>query len=237
MLEQNINKIKSLVHNLTKANILVLDKEISLFLSALATHQVFKDTITQCNHNYSFSADWQKLLLKKQFILPHNRQQKIAFIIGLLYKLDIKRISSIDMLKTFYPDYTDLQLAYNQFCIDIILPLEEAFIAILKGEPVEIEQPTAEEKTPILDKMNEDIQHWLSLILVTISQNKHNNHNEKELYFMIKGFSNILESNDINLIKLLWLGLKNTLYKYNLGLNEIDEIEKLFALYGLDMGF
>lgn len=236
MLEQNIRQIQTLIQRLAKSNLLVIDKEISLFLSELATTETFKNIVTECNHNYSFDNDWQKLLSKKEIILPHNKKQRVAFIIGLLYKLDIKNLSSIDMLKTFYGQYADLQIAYNQFCQDIIYPLQEAFIAILKGEPVEIDE---EEQSviPILDKMNEDIQNWLLLLIRHIGQNNNalNDQEEKELYFLIKGFASKLETEDTNLIKLLWIGLKNTLYKYDIGLKEVIEIEKLFSIYGLDM--
>lgn len=238
MLEQNIEKFNQIITRLTKANLLIIDKEIALFLSELVDNDVFRNIITQSNKNYSFDEDFQKFLDQKQITLPHNKNSKIAFTLGLLYKLDIKELSSIDMLKIFYnKDNSDLQTSYTQFCNEILLPFQEAFISLMKGEPVNQDEEQIPSPAPVLDKMNEDIDEWLNLLMERINQNTHklDEYAEKELDFMIKGFSNNLDGNNNNLTKLLWIGLKNTLYKYNMGYKEIDEIEKLFTIYGLNM--
>ncbi len=234
MAQNHIIKIQNLTQRLMNSSLLVLDKEISFFLSEIASDKTLKQIVSDSNHNYSFEDDWHKLQQKKEIILPHNKKQKIAYIIGLFYKLDIKELSSIDMLKTFYPHCDNLQSAYDLFSKDIIISLQEAFIALLRGEPIEQEQPQPT-YNPILDKMNEDIKHWLALILSSLSAYSLNEDAEKELTFTLKGFYSILDHNDIDLIKLIWLGLKNTFYKYNIVPREIMEIEKLFATYGLNM--
>lgn len=235
MVQENIDNLHQLINRLAGSNLLVIDKEISFFLSGIADNIVFREIITDCNKNYFFEEDWQKFLFQKKITLPHNKRDRIAFVIGLLYKLDIKELSSIDLLKTFYSDNSDMQKAYATFYCEIILPFRDAFIAMLKGEPVSSEE--VEERLPVLDKMNEDITEWLNALAERVSQYAHNydEKSEAEMLFMIKGFSDNLDSGDNVLKKLLWTGLKNTLYKFDIGYKEISEIDKLLALYGLNM--
>lgn len=236
MILRDIALLQQTVERLIKANLLVLDKEISLFLSQIAENEVFRNIIMESNKNYSFQEDWQKFLFQKKITLPLNKRDRIAFVLGLLYKLDIKEMSSIDMLMTFYAENNDLQASYYKFCDQILYPFQEAFTSLLKGEPVS-EDDTSAQPIPVLDKMAEDINEWVQLLIqkVITSSKKLDEKTEKEVHFMIKGFSDNLDSKDYTIIKLLWTGLKNTFHKYNLKYKETEQIEKLFHIYGMNM--
>ncbi|HHT83239.1 MAG: hypothetical protein ACOYEC_05760 [Christensenellales bacterium] len=235
MAEDAIQEFQNLIQRLASANLLVLDKEISHFLSALVSKEEFKDIITTCSKNYNFEEDWNKIKNKEQFILPHNKRQRVAFIIGLFYKFDINELSIINILTNFYGYNQDLQTAYKQFTDEVTKPLQEAFISLLKGEPVEGE--AVDKPLPVLDKMIEDINEWMNLLAssVTNLEKELPEYAIKEIHFMIEGFTEWLDKKDINALKLIWLGLKNTLIKYNLDCKEISQTEMLFKLYGLDM--
>ena len=128
-----------------------------------------------------------------------------------------------------------MQTAYKQFTDEVTKPLQEAFISLLKGEPVEGE--AVDKPLPVLDKMIEDINEWMNLLAssVTNLEKELPEYAIKEIHFMIEGFTEWLDKKDINALKLIWLGLKNTLIKYNLDCKEISQTEMLFKLYGLDM--
>lgn len=235
MLQDDIFFIKELTSRLTAAKLLVLDKEISEFLSAVAKNAAITNLLMECNRNYYFDLDWQRFFSQKNFALPSNKRQLVAFVFGLLYKFDIKEISSINTLSAFYPQINDLQKAYQTFCAEVIFPMQEAVIALLKGEPISEDELQTQTRT--LDKMNEDVSEWINILMGNIQACdafSETRYGERELFVMLKGLQELLERNQNNLLRPYWQGLKNTFSKYKLDYNEIYEIEKLFKLYGLN---
>lgn len=235
MLQDDISFIKDQVYRLAAANLLVLDKEISEFLSAVAKNTAITNLLLECNRNYYFDLDWQRFFAQKNFALPGNKRQLVAFVFGLLYKFDIKEISSINTLSAFYPQINDLQKAYQIFCADVIFPMQAAVTALLKGEPISEEDLHIQPRT--LDKMNEDVGEWINILMRNIQacdSFSESRYGERELFAMLKGLQELLERNQNTLLRPYWNGLKNTFSKYKLDYNEIFEIEKLFKLYGLN---
>lgn len=235
MLQDDISFIKEHTSFLTSAKLLVLDKEISEFLSAVAKNAAITNLLMECNRNYYFGIDWQRFFAQKKFALSGNKRQTVAFVFGLLYKFDIKELSSINTLSAFYPQMNDLQKAYQTFCVEVILPTQEAVVALLKGEPTSDDELSAPART--LDKMNEDVLEWINILMLNIQSCDNfseNRYGERELFAMLKGLQELLERNQNTLLKPYWNGLKNTFSKYKLDYNEIYEIEKLFKLYGLN---
>lgn len=235
MLQDDILFIKDQVSRLAAAKLLVLDKEISAFLSSAAKNTAITNLLLECNRNYYFDLDWQRFFLQKTFALPSNKRQLVAFVFGLLYKFDIKEISSINTLSAFYPQINDLQKAYQTFCAEVIFPMQEAVIALLKGEPISEDELQTQTRT--LDKMNEDVSEWINILMGNIQACdgfSESRYGERELLVMLKGLQELLERNQNTLLRPYWQGLKNTFSKYKLDYNEIYEIEKLFKLYGLN---
>ncbi len=235
MLQDDIALIKELSAKLCAANLLVLDKEISEFLSAVSKNSALTQLLLECNRNYHFDTDWQRFLTQKKFAMPTNKRQLVAFVFGLLFKFDIKEISSINTLSAFYPQINDLQKAYQTFCAEVILPMQEAVTVLLKGEPVFDDEMAVQPRT--LDKMVEDATEWINILLRNIQvcdSFSENRYGERELTILLKGLQELLERNQTTLLRPYWNGLKNTFSKYKLNYNEIYEIEKLFRLYGLN---
>ena len=69
MAEDAIQEFQNLIQRLASANLLVLDKEISHFLSALVSKEEFKDIITTCSKITILRKTGTKSN-KEQFILP-----------------------------------------------------------------------------------------------------------------------------------------------------------------------
>lgn len=235
MTENSIELISNLTDKLMNTNILVLEKDITYFLAQVAEDKNLCEIIKECNINYSFYEDWEKTRKLRKIYLPVNKRNLVAFVIGLFFKLDTKEISIIELLTDFYPNTSDMHKAYNLFGKEVLAPLKEAFITILTGQPIDEEK--ARDMNPVLDRMIEDINDWLKTLLQRIQGGKYSlgESCEKELVFFIKGLQSTLDSSDTYLIKLIWRGLINTTYKYNTKFKELNEIEKLFKLYGIKM--
>ncbi|HHU43813.1 MAG: hypothetical protein QM214_03305 [Bacillota bacterium] len=234
-MEKSIELIVELTNKLMKTNLLVLDKDISYFLSKIAEDKNLCDIIKECNINYSFYDDWEKANKLEKIYLPINKRDTIAFVMGLIYKLDTKEISIIELLTKFFPNTSDMQHAYDLLCKQALVPLRDAFISVLKGECMEEVQ--SDKKAPVLDKMVEDISDWLKVLIQNIQSGKYSlgENCEKEILFFAKGLLNCIDLNDTYLIKLVWLGLINTTFKYAVRFKELSQIQKLFKLYGIDM--
>ncbi|MFW5779912.1 MAG: hypothetical protein ACOCWI_00460 [Bacillota bacterium] len=235
MVDNSIKLISNLTDKLMATNLLVLDKDITYFLSQVVDDENLCEIIKECNINYSFYEDWEKAKKLKKIYLPVNKREIVAFVMGLFYKLDTKEISIIELLTEFYPNNSDMHKAYNLFGKEVIVPLKNAFITILQGQPVEEEK--SKNQNPVLDKMIEDIDDWLKMLKQNILSGKYSLDEvcSKEIIFFIKGLQNILDTNDTYLIKLVWRGLISATYKYNVKFKELDRIEKLFRLYGINM--
>lgn len=231
---KNIENFQNISNKLINTNFLVFDSEVTSFLKKLTSNEEYLEIIKNCNSKYFFYDDWERFNKIGEIIVHNNKKNFIAFVIGLLYKIDMKEISITNFLTKFYGKNNDMQGLLNTFCKNILIPFQNAFIILLEGKD-SIAEENKEEKQ-ILDKMNEDILIKTKQLYEKIQKNKKiPQQNKTEILSMLKGFDFVLENKDIFIIKLIWTGLKNTIYINNFHSTQISAIEKLFSLYGINL--
>lgn len=238
--EAAINKFNSAVEEFYRSRLILVDRVITGFLRSIAEEPELMDVLNDAAATASYANEYKKAVSKdgigSYFLLPQGGKQIITLVTGLLYEFDNKTLSIVDFVTKFFPS-DSAHDSYSNFCGRVITPYAEAFRRRLIGEPETVSEALAEPRpTPAAfpDKAKEDCEYWLNALLdAVIGDNSTAEDKRREYVTMIKGMLYVLDSRNPLLIKLLWLGLKNTLGAYRPGKRELNEIKTVLFTYGV----
>lgn len=238
--EAAIKKFDVAIQEFYHSRLILVDRVIASFLQTLAQDAELMGVLESCSSTTGYAAEYKKAVSKdgigSYFLLPKGAKQIVTLVTGLLYEFDNKTLSIIDFVTKFFPA-DSAHGSYTDFCNRLITPYAEAFRGRLLGEPEAIsdtlaETPSAPPAFP--DKAKEDCEYWLGALLdVVTGDNNTSEEKRREFVTIIKGMLYVLNSRNPLLIKLLWIGLKNTLGVYKPGKRELGEIKSLLFTYGV----
>lgn len=236
----SLEKLNNAIEDFYRSRLILADRVIADFLKTVAADDALISVVSEAAGAAGYAAEYKKAITKDGissfFLLPTGAKQIITLVTGLLYEFDNNTLSIIDFVTKFFPSDTANE-AYTSFCNRIIKPYAEAFKARLVGEPDAVYQAMAD-ATPKLqalpDKAKEDCNYWLGALLDSVTgDNGTPEDKRREFVIMIKGMMYVLDSHNPILIKLLWIGLKNTLGAYKPGKRELQELKSLLHTYGV----
>ena len=233
-------KFNECINAFFNSRLIIVDRTIADFLSTVVSTPELMQIVTECVRTTNFDRELNNAMerdnLGMRFRLPHNKRHVIALVTGLLTEFDRKNMSIVDFVTKFYPADAS-HTSYMSFCEEVLRPYADAFRALLIGEdPDESKATVADERSarPLNDKAKEDADYWLrTLIDAVIAMNDIPEDYRREAVTMIKGLLYALDLGNPILIKLVWIGLKNTLGLYNLCMRELKEIETILLNYGV----
>ncbi|MBQ8178536.1 MAG: hypothetical protein IJ033_05005 [Clostridia bacterium] len=236
----NLDKFSHSLNAFYSSRLIIVDKTISDFLKMLAQDNGYMQIVADSARTSSFKQEFQKAIVNDEnglsFRLPMNRRHLITLVVGLLFEFDRKDISVIEFVRKFYPMEASHD-SYMAFCDNIIKPFGEAFKALYLGheedEHASVTVADMEEK-PFNDKAKEECDYWLNLIMGgMLEDSSFTKQEQKDALTMIKGMSYVTELANPLLIKLVWIGLKNTLGHRKSIYRELKEIETILINYGV----
>ncbi|HOL61395.1 MAG TPA: hypothetical protein PLS05_05920 [Clostridia bacterium] len=239
-IESAVKKLNEGIDEFYRSRLILVDRVIAAFLQTLAGDSVLMATLQECASSVNYANEYKKAISKdgigSYFLLPQGSKQIITLVTGLLYEFDNKTLSIVDFVTKFFPAETSHE-SYVSFCDRVIRPYGEAFSRMLKGEPDAVTETLAEAAPQPLtfpDKAKEDCEFWLKALLdVVTGDNSAPEDKRREYFTMIKGMMYVLDGRNPLLIKLLWIGLKNTLSGYKPSKRELDEIKLVLFTYGV----
>lgn len=237
--QQNLVKFNEALNAFYSSRLVIVDKTISDFLKMLANDTSFMEVVAEAAKTTSFKQEYQNSIVNDEkglsFRLPMNKRHVVALVVGLLFEFDRMDISVIEFVRKFYP-YEASHDSYVAFCDSVIRPFGEAFRSLYLGEMEDsvVAPPVEIENKPFNDKAKEEIDYWLNLIMGgMIGDYTYSKDEQKEGATLIKGMSYVCSLADPLLIKLTWLGLKNTLGNHKSIYRELKEVESILITYGV----
>ncbi len=238
--QQNLTKFNDSLNAFFLSRLVIVDKTISDFLKMLVNEPSFMELVKESARTTSFKQEYQNSIVNDEnglsFKLPMNKRHIVALVVGLLFEFDKMDISVIDFVRKFYPREQSHD-SYLAFCDGVIRPFGEAFRSLYLGE-VDDNLPSSEsivvENKPFNEKAKEEIDYWLNLIMGgMIGDYTYSKDEQKELRTLIQGMSYVCSLADPLLIKLTWIGLKNTLGNHKSIYRELKEVESILITYGV----
>lgn len=237
--EKVIKIFNNAIAGFYSSRLIIVEREISKFLRIIAETPELYDIITDCGKRVSYGAEFEKAVAKSdtgaKFTMPKDRRRVISLVTGLLLDFDRKDLSIVDFVTKFYPADTSHESFIN-FLDDIITPYREAFTTLITGEPSAVTVAMKEELSviPFPDAVKEDCDFWLrSLLDIVYGDSITEEAKRREFILVINGLLHASELRNPMLIKVIWIGLKNTFGYYKPGIRELKELESLLRNYGV----
>lgn len=235
-----LEKFNTAIEEFYRSRLILVDRVICSFLQTLAEDKELLAVLADCAETVNYSNEYKKAISKdgigSYFLLPQGGKQIVTLVTGLLYEFDNKTLSVVDFVTKLFPSESTHE-SYTGFCDRIIRPYAEAFRARLMGEPEAVCETLAEAAPAPLtfpQKAAEDCEYWLHALLDAVTGDNGTAEDKRREYVtMIKGMLYVLDGRNPLLIKLLWIGLKNTLGTYKPGKRELNEIKLLLFTYGV----
>ncbi len=224
-----------------RSTIITADMAIDSFLCDLTQNKELFAIIVDANKDFSYKIEFSKAVLTlsngKTFCLPQQKKKIIAIVTRLLYDFIRKRDSIVDFIMTYFKSNSH-QESYVEFLDKIITPYATAFSECIRGEEaVAIDEAVLDEISPVTsfsDNALEEIAAYLDKIKDDLHlSSDFTDVTRDELMTLLDGTIYVLESHNAVLMRTAFIGLKNTLLLYRIGLRELKEIEKLFLSYGV----
>ena len=236
--EQALTTFNNAVNAFYSSRLIIVDRTISAFLSEIVANSELFNVLTDCTRATNFQAEFNKAITRDgfgmSFVLPHNKRHLVALITGLLFEFDKKSLSIVEFVTKFYPQESS-HASYMAFCDKVITPYADAYRYMLA--PAEVEEEVVVEDKPVEllpEKVAEDCDYWLRQMLDTIAgDNAMGEITRKDGTSLVKGLLYVLETLNPLLIKLVWLGLKNTLGNQQSVLRALKEVQSVLINYGV----
>ncbi len=234
-------KFENSIEQIFKSTIITADIAIDRFLAEITTTPELYAIIVDSNTDFSYKTEFSKAVLNsatgKTFCLPQSKKKVIALVTKLLYDFIRKRNSIVDFVMTYFKT-TSHQDSYMVFLDKVMTPYVQAFYEIVSGqEAVAVEEAIIDETSPVTvfsDNALDEIATYIEKIKDDLHlSSDFTDQTRDELISLLDGTIYILESHNAVLIRTSYIGLKNTLLLYRIGLRELKEIERLFVSYGV----
>lgn len=224
----SIAVLDNAIIEMMQTQVILADKGVKNVLKALSASEDYCRTIKECVKGFDFDREFCRYF-EEEHSIPNNSHVLIALITGILYKIDSGKINILDLLKTAYPDM-DTTKSYTLFLKDYIIPFVDAINLAAFGHPYDdVKLP----KAGTYDKMKEEISWAVNRIIKERLSDNESDMND-ELFTMLNGLSHSINFCDNQIIKVAYIGLKNTLIRYSINLGEeLLNIKNILSIYGV----
>jgi hypothetical protein len=223
-----IDNLDKAILDMMESKIILADISVKNVLIAISKCGDYCRTIKECTSSFDYDKEYNRYFAEEKKV-PTSQRILIALVVGTLYKIDSLTLNLIDLLKTIYNDM-DTTKSYPLFITDYIIPFVDALNFITFGQPYD------EVKLPNIgsfDKLNEEIK-WEVNRIINERLPKEDIDVNAELYTMLNGLNHSITLGDNIVIKVAYIGLKNTILKYNYNLNdELQNIKNILTIYGV----
>lgn len=234
-------KFNDAVNAFYNSRLIIVDKVISGFLSTIVGTPDLIELVSDSAKTSNFRLEYNNAVGVDRngnpvFRLPHNPRHTVSLVVGLLFEFDKKTISIVEFVTKFYPAEASHE-SYLRFLDEIITPFADAFRKLLTGDKAieTIADNASDSHRKVLDeKAREECDYWVRMLMdAVIASNGISDELRVDSVTMVKGMLYALDTGNPIIIKLVWIGMRNTLNIGNIGNRELNEIETLLVNYSL----
>lgn len=228
----NINAIRS-------ASLITADSAISNLLNTLTGIPQLFDVLKECNRDFDFKSGFHSATSTDgsgSLVLPIGKRQTVALVTGILLGFDRHELPIVDFIMTRFPAENHTA-SYLRFLQEVITPYEKAFLECMSKGAVAIDEAVSDEVAPVTrfpDNAQEDVVFYLNELRSEIAlMNSVGDAERSELATVVNGLEYIIESKNPLLIKVGFLGMKNSFALYGSVPRQIAGIEEVLKLFGV----
>jgi hypothetical protein len=229
-----LDKLTQACFSLLNSKLILSSGKITAILNVVAADEVLKKTVADAMTDFDYKREFLNSIYKFgnriRFKLPPSSKNAVALVVNMLYEFDNGAISFIEFITaTFQGDRPDD--CYREFGESVIKPflgrVEELIFA--EGPP-----PSAAERLDaqtvfvgngILNSSGYIMRNLRAMVVEQAPKDS------AALQFMIDGLEYTMETGDLRLIKIAFLGLKSMLKEYRQFAASIAELEGVIRMY------
>ncbi|HRR90331.1 MAG TPA: hypothetical protein P5161_06105 [Eubacteriales bacterium] len=166
------------------------------------------------------------------FKMPENPKKQAALGICLFTEFDLHKRDFMKFVMDFFPRENRGE-SYSAFLNAVAAPFIKSFKYVLEGGlAVKEEEIKAEAAAVAVSQgIAEQSKYIISVITETVKGASLEAAEREECQTVIDGFSLAVDTRDPILLKVVWIGLKNTMTKFRLCHKQIKELETLLNAY------
>lgn len=230
--EEALTSFFSLSNAFFNSHLLLVQQNIALLLKSVAYYDTLLNLLKECNEGTHFELELRQNMTERGIILPSSRKRLIAFVIGLLFKMD-KEQSATDIILRYFPS-ADKNESYKKFLNEIILPLQDAVEQYFTLPADADTEPAAEDfAAPYSERIGEKLTVLLKQLREETAGAKIAESERSELFFAVDSFLYLLEYRDTALIRFGYFALKKFLSDKRIGEARMAEIKNFLAEYNV----
>lgn len=236
----SLTKFNGAINAFYDSRLIIVDKVISGFLSTVVDTPDLIELVSDCAKTSNFRLEFNNAVTVDKngnplFRLPHNPRHTVALVVGLLFEFDKKSMSMVEFVTKFYPAESSHD-SYLAFLDNVMTPFADAFLKLLVGDrSIETIADNATDRSVpkvLNEKAREDCDYWVRMLMdAVIAANGVSDELREDSITMIKGMLYALDTGNPIIIKLVWIGMRNTLNIGNIGNRELNEIEAILVSY------
>jgi hypothetical protein len=224
---ENITVLDNAIVEMMQTQIILADKSVRKVLIALSKSEDYCRTLKECAKGFDYDKEYKRYFEPKQG-LPTGRIL-VALVAGTFYKIDSGKINFLDFLKSIYPN-KDTTESYPLFISKYIIPFVDTLNILTFGQPYDEVSPP---QIHSYDKLKEEIA-WAVNRIIKEQLVAYDIEIKDEVLTMLNGLSYSISFCDNIIIRVAYIGLKNTLYKYRIDLKDhLDNIKTILTVYGV----
>lgn len=225
-MESSYENIINACRDLRDGKFIMSSANIERLLQCIVSSQDAYSYVLKCNELYKYGNELNIAVQPNGFVMPINKCRIIVLVTGLLRQFllfERKTGSNSDegidfymFLRKYYPSI-DVDKSFSLFVDNVIFPYAKAFKGMF--EDISEEESDSENTGEWVEKLSTSVKEQLYPCITNLNDkivtaNDIPMNKKKEYLLMIEGFNHVLEVGNTKMLKVMYIGLKNTLQDY-----------------------
>lgn len=232
--EELIKSFKLLYLELERSNFIMSNDIITKILKFVTTNEPLFFAVKHANQNFDFNSIFNESMASGRIRMPDDDYKIIVLVTKILFDIDRGNIEYLNFLKNTFPR-VNISDSFNDFCLGIVLPYVQAFERLLsqKDRVVDSGNSNVQYKNvprELVDLLNSNI---ISISDQLVGDKTLSDETRREIYVILEGLYFAIESNNVMLIKSLWLGLKYALIANRAYTSQVKALENELRNYSI----
>lgn len=253
---EQLHAFTQAAEELANGKYIIADVKIANLLKTIARSKTMLALLENCLLNFDYEQAKTRYYVKnkfsadkKDFVIPQDSKEIIAFVFNVLMDIDSKRVDFGEFLNKFFFEDGSFSAAYINFVQKMIKPFVEQITAYVNGvidgsvqDPIllleqeqqkEVDQQTNKEEQVVDQTYLESVKSLKAILLDESMNVKQSNLDKSEvdsLNIIVDTFASALDLADKNAITYAWVayGYACRVHKNVLGktLKQVDQLVK-----------
>ncbi len=227
--------------DMASTSFLLADGKISQLLKTVAGSTKLYDFFTESAKGFDFEKVFEdssvpyaenRYLLK----LPKGKKEFASFVLALLLKFDTREIDLHQFLDYFFYSQEGISDSYAQFTREVIIEFKKVVLGTLKENFPEISSGRtggSGDGEELDAGQIELLFEETARLKLSVKGSRLKEREKEEVCSVLDGFAHSVSTKNKNLIKVMWISLRNTFKAYNM-VSDCERMEKALSSAGIN---